>query len=71
MSGITTLFLKLSITIIIWFTYMWLMAEFILSRPVYEWIQVASVLIGLLLTVGCIKYTVITIEKKIKKVEND
>jgi hypothetical protein len=65
--NVTNFILKLCLTIIVWVAYMGVMAEYILSRPNNEWLQVTCVMIGLFMTVGCIKYTVNVLTKFLKR----
>jgi len=67
MNGVTTLILKLSGTLVLWIIIMSLMAEYIISRDINIIIQIASIMGGLLLTVGALNYMVKSIIKFINK----
>jgi len=67
MNGVTTLILKLSVTLVLWIIIMSLMAEYIISRDINIIIQIASIMGGLLLTVGALNYMVKSIIKFINK----
>lgn len=67
MNGVTTLILKLSLTLVLWIIIMSLMAEYIISRDINIIIQIASMMGGLLLTVGALNYMVKSIIKFINK----
>lgn len=67
MNGVTTLILKLSVTLVLWIIIMSLMAEYIISRDINIIIQIASIMGGLLLTVWALNYMVKSIIKFINK----
>lgn len=67
MNSVTTLILKLSGTLVLWIIIMSLMAEYIISRDINIIIQIASIMGGLLLTVGALNYMVKSIIKFINK----
>ena len=70
MNGVTNLIFKLSGTLVLWIIIMSLMAEYIISRDINIIIQIASIMGGLLLTVGALNYMVKSIIKFINK-KND
>lgn len=70
MNGVTTLILKLSGTLVLWIIIISLMAEYIISRDINIIVQIASIMGGLLLTVGALNYMVKSIIKFINK-KND
>lgn len=67
MNGVTTLILKLSGTLVLWIIIISLMAEYIISRDINIIVQIASIMGGLLLTVGALNYMVKSIIKFINK----
>lgn len=70
MNGVTSLIFKLSGTLVLWGIIISLMAEYIISRDINIIVQIASIMGGLLLTVGALNYMVKSIIKFINK-KND
>lgn len=71
MNNITKLIFKAIVAFLIWGIYMSLMAEYILNTEVNGIIQIASILIALLLTMGVIRYMVKSFNNFINKEKND